>query len=423
MTRTLSALLLLFLLSLTIITLTDFSSANFFPDPGPDLPRIYIRSDGTVEPPTAPIEHSDNVYKLTDDIILFTVEIQRDNIVLDGVGHTIQGNASWMGYDAGNNGVIMSNCKNVTVTGLNFEACYAAVKVIDSSNVTIVGNLFSDSNNKGVALQGSSFCLVADNTFKHLRTDLNAAAINVNGANNTIKNNTLTGSTYGIQITGVSNLVYGNLLEVVLPIILDSAQSNVISGNALSGPAGQKGVEGIALFVNCSNNLFFNNSVTGFHNQAIRFVFNAENNTVYKNYFEDNGFAVVIQERAINNHFYGNTFAADSCNVSVFEVQSTFWDNGTIGNYWGNYQGVDSNGDGIGDTPYQLNGYQWDQKADGFVSVNAGQDNYPLMAPYNVEHQTVTPTPSLLPIILPVLGASLALGAGLLVYFKKYKRK
>jgi parallel beta-helix repeat protein len=411
------------MLSLTVLPFSNLSYANYFPDPGPDLPRIYITSNGSVEPATAPIERAGNIYKLTNDIMLCTVEIQRDNVVLDGNGYLIQGNASWLGYDAGNNGVIMSNCKNVTVTGLNFEACYSAVKVIGSSNVTVVGNLFSDSNNKGVVLQGSSFCLVADNTFNHLRTDINAAAINVNGANNTIKNNNLTGSTYGIQITGVSNLVSDNLFESVLPIRLDSAQSNIISSNKLSGPAGQKGGEGIALFVNCSNNLFFNNSITGFHNQAIRFVFNAENNTVYGNYFKDNEFAVVIQESAINNLFYGNTFEADSCNVSVFEVQNTFWDNGTIGNYWSNYQGADINGDGIGDTPYALNGYVWNQTVDGFVSTPSGQDNYPLMAPYDIENQTVTPTPSLLPIILPVLGATLAAGAGLLVYFKKYKCK
>ena len=98
-----------------------FSEANFFPDPGPDLPRIYIRSDGSVEPATAPIERIGNIYKLTGNIILYTIEIQRDNIVLDGAGYTIQGNASRIkGYDDGNNGIIITGRKNVTITRLNF---------------------------------------------------------------------------------------------------------------------------------------------------------------------------------------------------------------------------------------------------------------------------------------------------------------
>lgn len=65
-------------------------AANVFPDPGPDLPRIYIRNDGSVEPATAPIERTGNLYKLTDNILLYTIEIQRDNIILDGAGSSVE---------------------------------------------------------------------------------------------------------------------------------------------------------------------------------------------------------------------------------------------------------------------------------------------------------------------------------------------
>ena len=44
-----------------------------------------------------------------------------------------------------------------------------------------------------------------------------------------------------------------------------------------------------------------------------------------------------------------------------------FWDNGTGGNYWSNYTGVDSNGDRIGDTSHIIN--------------KNNQDNYPRMNP------------------------------------------
>jgi parallel beta-helix repeat protein len=421
--RNLSALLIFLTLILTTIlfAFANLASANFYPYPGPDLPHIYILSDGTIYPPTAPVEQTGNIYKLTRDIVLYTVEIQKSNVVLDGAGYTVRGNASWVGYDAGDNGVLLSGCDNVNVTGLNFEDCYAGVRVINSFNVNIFGNSFASSNSKGVALVNTSFCCVSENAFTRLPADFSAVAINVDGTCNTVKNNTVTGSTTGIQVTGSRNTVAGNRVEAPLSVVLDQAQSNIISENTISGPAGQKGGEGIALFARCSDNLVFGNNITGFINNALRFVFDAQNNTVCGNYMADNGFAVVIQEGAVNNRFYGNTFAVDSCNVSIYEVESTFWDNGSIGNYWGNYAGVDSNGDGIGDTAYKLNGYLWDQKADGFVSVPAGQDNYPLMKPCDPTSLTVTPEfpPSLA--LLTVVAAVIAGSTGLLVYFKQHK--
>jgi parallel beta-helix repeat protein len=398
--RTIVIVLTLLLLLMAGAQFTNFSSANFFPNPGPDLPRIYIRSNGNVEPATAPIQRTGNTYKLTGDIVLNTVEIQSDNIVLDGAGHTIQGNRSWVGYDAGNNGVVLTGRKGVKITGLNFKGCYASVRVIGSSNISIVGNSFTSSNNMGVVIQDSTFVLIEENTFTELRTDLDVPAIKVNGSNNVIRSNTLTGSTYGIKIVGSSNVISDNRIEALLPLILDRADSNIIARNNITGPPssahlpGQnyKGNEGVALFADCSNNLIIGNNITGFINQAIRFVFNCENNTVYDNYMADNQFAVVIQEGAINNRFYCNTFAADSCNVSIYEVQSNFWDNGTIGNYWGDYAGADANGDGIGDVPYKLKGFNWDNEVGGFVSAPAGQDNYPLMAPYELSTGGLTST-------------------------------
>jgi hypothetical protein len=55
-----------------------------------------------------------------------------------------------------------------------------------------------------------------------------------------------------------------------------------------------------------------------------------------------------------------------------------FWDNGFDGNYRSNYNDVDSDKDGIGDTP--------------FVIDPNNQDNYPLMNPYiyaDVNHDEI----------------------------------
>jgi len=56
---------------------------------------------------------------------------------------------------------------------------------------------------------------------------------------------------------------------------------------------------------------------------------------------------------------------------------SNIWDNGypSGGNYWSDYEGVDANGDGIGDTPYIID--------------DENQDNYPLMEPYSPLPRTI----------------------------------
>jgi hypothetical protein len=70
-----------------------------------------------------------------------------------------------------------------------------------------------------------------------------------------------------------------------------------------------------------------------------------------------------------NNHIYHNNFIGNTGHASVSGDNQ--WDYGypSGGNYWDDYTGVDSDGDGIGDTPYVENG------------VN---DRYPLIDPWNV---------------------------------------
>ena len=414
------SILIFFVLSITVAETQPFylAQGNFFPDPGPDLPRIYIRNDGNVDPATAPIERTGSLYKFAGNIVLYTIEIQRDNIVLDGFNYLIQGNESWMGIapharDAGNNGIIIAGRNNITLTRLNIEKCTTGVRISNSSQISIIGNMFINQTAAmgaaiGIAIKDSSLILIEENNF----TSTHGPAISCNGTNNIIRGNTLTDGAGSINIEGSSNLISENTIEVSNPITMDIADSNIIAWNKISGPPpspnlpvqdqNRTGGEGIALFRNCSNNLIFGNNITGFVNQAIRTVWSCTNNTIFGNYIANNGFAVALQDGAVNNTFYGNTLAADSCKIQIDDgVEGTFWDNGTIGNYWGDYNGTDSNGDGIGDVLYIVNGYKWDQKVDGFVSFVSGQDNYPLMETYDIEHNTIQ-----LPMPSPTLSAS-----------------
>jgi parallel beta-helix repeat protein len=69
-----------------------------------------------------------------------------------------------------------------------------------------------------------------------------------------------------------------------------------------------------------------------------------------------------------NNKIFHNSFANNKNQVNP-QTSLNIWDNGypSGGNHWSNYNGTDSDHDGIGDTPYIID-------ADN-------QDNYPIMNP------------------------------------------
>ena len=56
----------------------------------PALPTIYIRQDGTVDPPTDSIQRDGDTYTFTGDVYA-RISVQRANIVIDGAGYTLRG--------------------------------------------------------------------------------------------------------------------------------------------------------------------------------------------------------------------------------------------------------------------------------------------------------------------------------------------
>jgi len=106
----------------------------------------------------------------------------------------------------------------------------------------------------------------------------------------------------------------------------------------------------------------------------------------------------------MNNSIYNNNFISNNQNVVNGHIIFTpdcanVWDNGATGNYWNDYNGTDNDNDGIGDTPYVIDGNN--------------QDNYPLMNPVDIS--VIPEFPSWTPIllILTVLAVAVAI----------YKRK
>jgi hypothetical protein len=94
---------------------------------------IYILADGSVEPSTAPISSVDNVtYIFTSYIVDSSIVVQRDNIVIDGAGYTLQGQQEI--------GIELSYRSNVTISNVGIWGLLYGIYLWNSFGNTITGN-------------------------------------------------------------------------------------------------------------------------------------------------------------------------------------------------------------------------------------------------------------------------------------------
>lgn len=129
-----------------------------------------------------------------------------------------------------------------------------------------------------------------------------------------------------------------------------------------------------------TNNVVRSNGFIGIH------LIYSHNNRVINNSVISNNIEGIYLPYSSNNFIYFNNFIDN--NAALYESNNiwnspepvTYTYNGRtytnyLGNYWSDYAGSDADGDGIGDTPYIIDG---------------DKDNYPLMEPFE---NYVAPTP------------------------------
>lgn len=109
---------------------------------------IHILPDGTVTPPTTPIHQNGNTYQLTGNINT-TITIERNNMVLDGQGFTIQGLGNT------NSAAINLTCTGTTVKNLHISGWQVGVLGAYDNN-KVEGNEFT-SNTYDIAVYGNNY--------------------------------------------------------------------------------------------------------------------------------------------------------------------------------------------------------------------------------------------------------------------------
>ncbi|MBN1244165.1 hypothetical protein JXA31_01065 [Candidatus Bathyarchaeota archaeon] len=262
------------------------------------------------------------------------------------------------------NDVKLSNLTIIIAPGGNIWA--------NGDRIQITGNnITTGSTQTGLLINGSQ-CNITDNISRF-------GFINLQGSSNSL----------------VQNYVYKVILEFadwnkiclnqITHLQFNSSNYNTVYGNNVDIKEATYNSIGV---YNSAHNIFQSNQIkSGLFGVNLRLESGAKNNTFYHNAFVGEGYHVIIDEASNSN----------------------FWDDSNEGNFWENYNGTDSNGDGIGDTPYVING--------------ANVDNYPLMEPYNVENDAVVlPPPEPFPTVLAAAAlVAAAVGVCLIVYFKKRK--
>ena len=123
-----------------------------------------------------------------------------------------------------------------------------------------------------------------------------------------------------------------------------------------------------------SSNTICRNIITANNLSGIA-VWGTSGNYIVGNNINNNNRGIYLETSGINiihhNNFVNNTNDWWDYGLTPWPFQLPFsvniWDDGKEGNYWGISNGTDNDGNGIGDTPYEL--------------YENNTDNYPLMEP------------------------------------------
>ncbi len=370
---------------------------------------IYIRADGSIDPPSAPIDTADNItYAFTGDMN-DSVVVERSNIIIDGAGHVVNGSGTGIGFR-------LANINNVTIKNANIKNFEYGVHLLNSSDNTVSGNNITNTW-CGILIASS------DNVISSNKITANAHyGIWLFSSDNVLRNNSMAGNRYNFR-------VYGPIILITSDLVNDVDSSNTVDGKPVYYWVNRQDMNvppdaGYVALINCTNITVQNLNLT--KNQSGTYLFSTTNSTIIQNNMINNQDGIWLYYSS-NNNIIGNKITANRNGISFLEyssnnsvtgnsikyntkgIHSWFSSNNKIhhnnfinnteqgdvgppgyyasswgqgypsgGNYWSDYNGTDffsgsgqnqTGSDGICDTPYTIDANN--------------TDNYPLLGMFS----------------------------------------
>jgi parallel beta-helix repeat protein len=247
-------------------------------------------------------------------------------------------------------------------TGLNYLTIQSAInapETVEGHTIFVKSGVYNEfiTINKTVSLKGEK----KDSTIIEAGSEFDAITIiacNITISGFTIMNRGPPALSNGITLINAScnhlenNIITGKFIAIKLE---NGSSNNIIQDNIIINNR-----YGIFITHQSNGNTLYNNSIINNHWNGIELAY-CERNIIEANTISGNGaygLEIPMYTASYNNIIFHNNFLNNSWNnpfgAQASDFFSNFWDIEGEGNYWDNYDGVDKNQDGIGDTPYVI---------------------------------------------------------------------